>query len=158
MTSAPGTGAIARAAQARGATVVGVDIAERMLAIARATSTSEIAFLRADAAQLALRHASFDVVTCGFALSHMPDVATVLRETCRVLDVGGRFVASSWGDGSNPACAAILNALQRGARPTSSTVADILDERTWADTEHGSRLLAAAGFHVDVATEPLQGH
>ena len=49
---ATGTGAVAREAARREATVVGIDIAEPMLTIARERSSSAITYVVADAASL----------------------------------------------------------------------------------------------------------
>ena len=184
---ATGTGAVARAAHARGASVVGVDIAPGMITVAHAASPPAIHFRVADASRLPFKDESFDVVTCGFALSHMTDRAAVLSQVRRVLRRGGRFVASAWGThGSNSASAAIRAELHSRSSATpalsgpplppepdgagragivssssppgsSSRFAGILDERTWADAERGSRLLAGAGFSIKVVSEPLRG-
>ena len=34
---------------------------------------------------------------------------------------------------------------------------DILDEETWADSRRGARVLSAAGFEVELVTDPLDG-
>jgi ubiquinone/menaquinone biosynthesis C-methylase UbiE len=90
-----GTGAIARVAFDRGASVTGIDVSEAMVDAARANSSSSVRFEVADAAALPFADAGFDAVLCGFALSHLPDVRTALGEVWRVLRSGGRFVDSS---------------------------------------------------------------
>lgn len=142
-----GTGGVARAAHARGARVLGVDASERMVEVARATSPSAIEFAVAHADRLPVQDGSYDVVTCGFALSHMTGLAAVLAEIRRV---GRRFVASAWGSGGwNPAAEAVRRTLGHGWLA--------VDERRWADPERGALALAEAGFRVEVATMRLSG-
>lgn len=81
-----------------GATVVGVDISDRLLTYARRfenESPRGIQYVRGDAQDLqAFDDASFDVVICHMALMDIPDLAKALRAVSRVLRPGGRFVAS----------------------------------------------------------------
>jgi ubiquinone/menaquinone biosynthesis C-methylase UbiE len=51
-----------------------------MLALARERSPAPIVFEAGDAASLPFGEEVFHVVTCGFGLSHMPDVSSVLDE------------------------------------------------------------------------------
>ena len=94
---ATGTGAAARIAAEAGATVVGVDISPGMIDAAGRRSTPEVRFEVADVGRLPFESRSFSAVTCGFGLSHFPEVGAALAEVLRVLDVGGLFVACSWG-------------------------------------------------------------
>lgn len=94
-----GTGTIARAVARRAASVVGVDVSSRMLAVARGLSP-ELDFKIADAHALPFASGEFDVVTCGLALSHFHEPLTALMETLRVLRRGGRLVASAWAAGT----------------------------------------------------------
>lgn len=155
---ATGTGVVAREAFKRGMAVSGIDIATEMIDTARKHSSSSIEFVCADATSLPFADDAFDVVTCGFGLSHMPDPSAVLGEVRRVLRVGGRFVESSWGsEGENEAFTAILSVLRAASRGHLHAFADILDEDTWADPERGAALLSTAGFDVDVVTDRLTG-
>lgn len=155
---ASGTGAVARAAFACGARVVGLELSERMVEVAREISPSAVEFVVGDAASLPFGRGVFDAVTCGFGLSHMPDVHAVLEEAKRVLAPGGCFVESSWGsEADNPAFAAVLANLKTVARGTLHAFGDILDEDTWADPQRGSRILSQAGFTVEAVTERLHG-
>lgn len=75
---------------------VGVDLAERMLAIARARTVPPSAarpeYLVADALRLPFADATFDAVTIGFGLRNLPDYLAGLREMARVARPGGRVV------------------------------------------------------------------
>lgn len=97
---ATGTGAQARAFAAAGATVVGVDLSERMLGIARAkTRDPHVTYVRGDATALAELDGSFDAACVSFALHEMP--ATIreraLAELVRVTRPGGTIVIVDYG-------------------------------------------------------------
>jgi demethylmenaquinone methyltransferase/2-methoxy-6-polyprenyl-1,4-benzoquinol methylase len=92
---ATGTGAQARAFADRCKEVVGVDISEDMLRIARHLSRfPSLDFRRADATALPFEAASFDVSCISFALHEMPPTVreTVLREMMRVTKSAGVLV------------------------------------------------------------------
>jgi len=89
-----GTGALAALLRRRvGASgeVVGVDITEAMLEVARARSP-EVSFLVADACDLPFPGASFDAATMAFGLRNISDRQMALNELARVLRPGGRAV------------------------------------------------------------------
>jgi len=90
---ATGTGAVAVRAAAAGADVVGVDIAPRMLEIAR-SKTPEIRFELGDAGALEYDDASFDVVSSAFGLIFAPDHEATARELARVCN--NRMGFTSW--------------------------------------------------------------
>jgi demethylmenaquinone methyltransferase/2-methoxy-6-polyprenyl-1,4-benzoquinol methylase len=75
---------------------VGVDLAERMLDIARARAVPPWAarpeYLVADALHLPFADGTFDAVTIGFGLRNLPDYLAGLREMARVARPGGRVV------------------------------------------------------------------
>jgi len=86
-----GTGDLAELAAARGARVVGLDFAGRMLALARRRGAARD-LVRGDAARLPLPDGWASVVLCGFALRNFVSVPEVLAEAARVLASGGRLV------------------------------------------------------------------
>ena len=76
-----------------GTTVIGTDTSPEMLALAREKVPGG-AFHEADLHDLPLADDSVDVVVCGLALSHVPELAPVLAELVRVLRPGGHLVLS----------------------------------------------------------------
>jgi len=86
-----GTGGVALALAARGAPVLGVDLAAGMLAQARRKAqerglAARLRFARMDARQLAVDDGAFPVVTCAMALHEMAEDerTRVLAELARV--------------------------------------------------------------------------
>lgn len=156
---ATGTGAAARIAAGAGAQVVGVDVSPGMVEAARRLSPATVAFGLADIADLPFRARSFSTVTCGFALSHFPDIPAALAEVLRVLDAGGLFAACSWGpDGSSPAFAAALRLLEQASDGELHAFSGFLDEAAWTDRQRGAESLRRAGFRaVDTVTEWFAG-
>jgi len=84
-----GTGDFCELARARGARVVGLDLARGMLRGAQARRVGA-ALAQGDAAQLPLRSASVSAAVCGFALRNFEALAPVLGELARVVEPGGR--------------------------------------------------------------------
>lgn len=78
-----------------GAEVTGLDFSPAMLDMARA-SVPEAQFVEGDAMALSYGDASFDAVTIGFGMPHVPDPSKVLAEARRVLRPGGRLAFSVW--------------------------------------------------------------
>jgi SAM-dependent methyltransferase len=92
---ATGPGYVAEHAAARGARVVGVDLAEGMLELAR-ERLGGVALLRADVEELPFGDAAFDAVVGGFVINHLPGPDCALAEAVRVLVAGGRAAFSVW--------------------------------------------------------------
>ncbi len=92
-----GTGDIALALgeEFQSGNVIGLDITQAMIEIAenkrRAKNLSNVSFHRGDIMSLPFTDASFDCVSCGYALRNVPDVMLALSEIKRVLKPGGRF-------------------------------------------------------------------
>ena len=84
---------------APGGEVVGVDLAEGMLALARTAGIPNARFELMDIERLSFPEASFDAVACGHGLQFAADLGRALREVRRVLRVPGRFAASVPVDG-----------------------------------------------------------
>ena len=82
-------------------TILGVDISERMIEIAR-QGAAERGFLHArfermDAEDLRVNDASFDVALCSLGLMYVPNPRHALQEMHRALEPGARAVVSVWG-------------------------------------------------------------
>ena len=149
---ATGTGAIARAAAARGASVVAIDASAGMLEVARMLSP-ELDVHLGDAGALPFGGSEFDAVTCGLSISHFADLENALAEVLRVLRPGGTFVASAWTEGSSIPTRTVFETLDRCAAADNT-----LDEETWSRRRRGADVLRAAGFtNVSVRTESFRG-
>ena len=97
-----GTGIVARRASGQVGgeygTVVGVDVNEAMIQVARMVpAAGTITWHTADAAALPLPDAGFDIVYCQQGLQFATDRSGALRETHRVLRRGGRGGSPSGG-------------------------------------------------------------
>jgi ubiquinone/menaquinone biosynthesis C-methylase UbiE len=93
-----GTGVCAQTAQELGATTVGVDPSEGMLAVGRERRPG-IAFAAAEAIDLPFPTGSFDRVLGNFVLAHFTKVETALFDIIRVTKPGGVIGFSAWMDG-----------------------------------------------------------
>lgn len=93
-----GQGRVARYLADQGATVVGVDLSAKLLAIARHHEEAEprgIEYRHVDARNLnGITDLSFDGVLCHMALMDIPDLTLTMRSVGRVLRPGGWFVFS----------------------------------------------------------------
>jgi ubiquinone/menaquinone biosynthesis methyltransferase len=91
---ATGTGDIAFALAACGASVTGLDVTWRMIQLARAKPQRPAPrFLVGDMLALPFPAASFDLVTAGYGLRNVPDVNAAIDEIARVLKPGGRVLS-----------------------------------------------------------------
>jgi SAM-dependent methyltransferase len=92
---ATGPGYVAGRAAARGASVVGVDFAEEMLALASSLYPA-VTFQQADAGALPFGDGTFDAVVSAFLMPHVADLPAVVAELARVVRPGGRLGLASW--------------------------------------------------------------
>ena len=119
-----GSGASAiPAAQAVGANgfVLGVDVAEDLLTLARAKARhlglTQSEFRTGDMLDLGLPEFAFDAVICVFGIFFVPDMETAARELWRRVRPGGRLAITTWGSRFfEPANTAFWNAI-RNVRP-----------------------------------------
>jgi demethylmenaquinone methyltransferase/2-methoxy-6-polyprenyl-1,4-benzoquinol methylase len=88
---ATGTGDLAIALRERGADVVGIDFAEKMLEIAR-QKAPQIDFRTGNALALDFPDDEFDAATVGFGARNFDDLDRGLAEMTRVVRPGGRVV------------------------------------------------------------------
>jgi ubiquinone/menaquinone biosynthesis C-methylase UbiE len=150
-----GTGGIAAAAAARGATPVGVDLAEGMVAAARARYPG-IDFRRADAEALPFDDGAFDAVVAGFVFNHLPRPQRAAAESARVLSRGGRLSVAVWDEPRRARfCGVLVDAMAAaGVAARSLLPAGPDPYRFAADTEMRA-LLVDAGF-TEVVVEAVE--
>ena len=83
--------------------VLGVDVAESLLEMARARAAREglanIEFRAGDATGTALPDGSFDAVICVFGVFFAPDMAGFVAEMWRLVRPGGVLAITTWGAG-----------------------------------------------------------
>ena len=94
-----GGGILAESMAARGAQVLGIDLGEAPLAVARLhqlESGVALDYEHVAAEELAARQpASFDVVTCMEMLEHVPDPASTIRAAAQLVQPGGHVFFST---------------------------------------------------------------
>lgn len=90
-----GPGNLAAAAASRGASVIGVDLSESMLALAR-RRYSEIEFRQADAENLPSSDYTFDAVAANLLVPHLPRPEAGITELVRVLKPHAWLAVSMW--------------------------------------------------------------
>ena len=88
-----GGGILTEAMASKGATVTGIDMAEKPLGVARlhkAESGADVEYLQSTAEDLAAKQPGhFDVVTCLEMLEHVPSPSTVIEACCQLVKPGG---------------------------------------------------------------------
>jgi SAM-dependent methyltransferase len=89
--AACGTGRYARLLSERGHQVAAVDLSAEMIERARA-SVPDVEFKPGSLEALPFPDERFDLVMCGLALTHLPEISRAISEIRRVLKVGG----SAW--------------------------------------------------------------
>ena len=101
---ATGTGWTSRLVAGRGAQVIGVDIAEDLLAAARAKARSAglaIDYRTGDAEALPFDDASFDAVVSTFGVMFASRPEAAAAELARVTKPGGRIALTTWAHDGN---------------------------------------------------------
>jgi ubiquinone/menaquinone biosynthesis C-methylase UbiE len=101
--------------------VLGIDLAENLLALARekaaARGLTNATFQRGDMLDLGVPAAGFDAVVCVFGIFFVPDMADAARELWRAVRPGGRLAVTTWGPRFfEPASTEFWNAI-RAVRP-----------------------------------------
>jgi ubiquinone/menaquinone biosynthesis C-methylase UbiE len=159
-----GTGVVARsAAPVVGQTgqVVGMDVNESMLAMARTVPPSAgtaITWQHGDAAAIPVPDAAFDVVLCQQGLQYFAQRAAALQEMVRVLVPGGRLTLSVWRPlERQPFFVALVAALE--AHLSAEVAAPLRMAFTLGDAEELRGLVTAAGFrspHLRLVVEQMR--
>jgi ubiquinone/menaquinone biosynthesis C-methylase UbiE len=136
--------------------VIGLDIAQELIALARSKAAAEglanIEFRHADFDQAYFRAASFDVVQCCFGVFFFPDMRATLQKMWRLLRPGGRLSIVTWGPGSfEPGESAFWDAV-REIRPDLERV--FAPWTKLADPDVLRQLFTSAGIsEVEIETE-----
>jgi O-methyltransferase/aklanonic acid methyltransferase len=136
-------------AQRVGATgrIVGIDLSSAMVdeaaRAARETGLSNFETRKMDAEHLEFTDASFDAVTCAFALFFFPAMDAALREMRRVLKPGGRIGVTVFG-GPPPPFDPGWNIFAEQARAYDTAVRT--PQRVAYSPEQVQSLLTTAGF------------
>jgi SAM-dependent methyltransferase len=145
-----GTGNAALLSAARGATVIGVDPAARLLDVARARAVDhglDITFALGEAAAIPVQSGSVDVVLSVFGVIFAPEPVAAAAEMDRVTAPHGRVVISAW------LPAGPVSQVVRMARETAMAALDapsMPPPFAWHDHDALSGLMAAHGFSVDL--------
>jgi len=143
-----GTGNATMIAASRGARVIAVDPAPRLLEVARAAAAADgldAEFVLGSADDLPVPDCSVDAIVSVFGLIFAPDATAAVAEIARVLRPGGRIAFSAW---------LREGALADQARLRASLVAGVRDSApgsvlfAWHSPASLRRLLAPYGFSV----------
>jgi SAM-dependent methyltransferase len=149
-----GPGYVAAAAVDRGATVVGVDVAEAMVALAR-TLHPRVEFVHGTAEDLPFGSDSFDTVVGNFAIPHMGRPERAVAECSRVLTPGGRLALSTWDvPSASRLPGAFYEAAQEVGAPPPPGLPTGPPFYRYADEAEFTRLLQDAGL-VDVTVSTV---
>jgi 2-polyprenyl-3-methyl-5-hydroxy-6-metoxy-1,4-benzoquinol methylase len=142
-----GTGSLSVLLAFSGHTVIGVDIAPRMIEAARrkaAQAAVDARFRVGDAAAPGLAHESFDVVLARHVLWAMPDIDSALAEWVALLRPGGRLVLieGRWHTGAGLAASDAVNAIRRHREEAIVTALD--DANLWGGPIADERYLVVS--------------
>lgn len=150
---ATGPGYVAARAAVRGASVVGVDIAEHMVALA-ASLHPAIEFRQADAESLPFAHGSFDAVVANFLVPHLGRPEQAVAELARVLAPGGRLALTAWdAPGQTRLIGVLLDAVElAGAKSPPALPPGPSFFRFAAEDEFGGLLRRAGVVGIEVQT------
>src|ERR1700687_2949051 len=156
-----GTGLVAHlvAAKVSPGSVIGIDLSDRMLSIARSKQGKHTQFLGMAAERLVFKPETFELVTMGEALAYLADPSDALAEAHRVLRPGGRLAVSCQRRSlSTRAQDLFFQGLAPLARRHSLSLPRYSSERArFGEPEVLPQLLEGAGFEVTRITEMVTG-
>jgi ubiquinone/menaquinone biosynthesis C-methylase UbiE len=136
--------------------VLGIDLAENLLALARAKAAqrglTNVDFRAGDMLALDLPDASFDAVVCVFGIFFVPDMTSAVRELWRLVRPGGLLAITTWGPRwLEPMSSAFWNAI-RDERPDLYRGFNPWDRISYPDEVRA--LFTATGIHdADIVAE-----
>ncbi len=144
-----------------GASVLGVDISEPMLAVARAKARqlppgcASIEFLQADASSHPFPPASFDLVFSRFGVMFFDDPAAAFTNLHQSMEAGGRLAFSCWQSMKDNAWTWIpIQAALQHLPPPEPMAPGAPGPFAFADPERVKAILGSAGFH-HLSVEPF---
>jgi len=127
--------------------VVGVDLADGMLELARSAALPNARFLQMDMEDLSFDDHVFDAATCGHGLQFAPNLGRALSEANRVLKPGARFAASvPVGGIRDSAWSAIEDVIDRRLPPAPEASDELGTRATVSDANAFRQAALAAGF------------
>jgi SAM-dependent methyltransferase len=150
-----GTGNAALLAAERGATVTGVDPAQRLLDVGADTAAErglDVTFVPGDAAEMPLEDDGADVALSVFGVTFAPDPEAAAAEIDRVTAPKGRLLLTAW---------IPEGAVSQAVRLARQTLAEILDQPPpsppfpWHEREALSGLFEPYGFSVSITEHSL---
>jgi ubiquinone/menaquinone biosynthesis C-methylase UbiE len=153
-----GTGNAALLAAERGARVIGVDPAERLLEVAAAAAEDrdlDAEFVVGEAASMPVANAEAAAVLSVFGVIFAPDPAAAAAELARVTNPSGRIVIAAWIPGGP---------ISDAVRLVQQTVAEILGQTLpappfpWHERESLSDLFKPHDFSVSISDHSLAFH
>jgi len=158
---ASGTGLVANliAPRVNPGLVIGVDLSDNMLSIARSHKAKNVQFMGMAAEHLVFRPHTFDLVTMGQALAYLADPTTALAEASRVLRPGGRLAVSCQRRSLNTRAQDLFfQGLAPLARRHYLSLPRYSSERSrFGEPDVLPQILATAGFDVIKLTEMVTG-
>ena len=135
------------------ASITCCDLSPQMLRRARARLHSDVpSHVSADLAHLPFADGSFDCVTCGYVLEHLPDARTGLAELARVMVPGGRMLLLTTEDNFSGAwtsrfwCCRTYN--RKELHQTCEQLGLVWVNELWLSRMH--KLLRAGGICVEI--------
>jgi ubiquinone/menaquinone biosynthesis C-methylase UbiE len=156
-----GTGLVAHlvAPRVSPGSVIGIDLSDRMLALARSKMAKNVQFLGMAAERLVFKPETFDLVTMGEALAYLADPTDALAEAHRVLRAGGRLAVSCQRRSlSTRAQDLFFQGLAPLARRHYLSLPRFSSERArFGEPDVLPKILFAAGFEVTRVTEMVTG-
>jgi len=139
--------------------VIGIDLSENMLSIARMRNRKNVQFVGMAAEHLVFRPGMFDLVTMGQALAYFSDPTTALAEANRVLRPGGRLAVSCQRRSLNTRAQDLFfqGLVPLARRHYLSLPRYSSDRSRFGEPDQLPQILGAAGFDTTSVTEMVTG-